>query len=119
MAKIRMCDMEFYGYTGCLPEEKKQGQTFIVTVEMDCEDLVGCISDRLEDTVDYSKVYDIVKNIVESSHCNLIEHLCFSIARELLDSSDLITEVKVTVSKPNAPVNGKFRTMETEVILRA
>ncbi|MBQ1894145.1 MAG: dihydroneopterin aldolase [Clostridiales bacterium] len=119
MAIIRMCDMEFYGYTGCLPEEKENGQVFIVSVVMECPGLEGCITDRLEDTVDYSKVYDTVKKTTERSDCNLIEFLANEIARKVLRVSDRIGRVTVTVSKPDAPIDGIFRTMEAEVTLDA
>ncbi len=119
MAIIRMCDMEFYGYTGCLPEEKVNGQTFVVTCIMNCDNLPGCVTDNLEDTVNYAEVYEVIKNITEASHCNLIEHLAYEIAGEVLKVSSLITEVKIIVSKPQAPIDGKFRTMETEVVRHA
>lgn len=119
MAVIRMCDMEFYGYTGCLPEEKINGQTFIISCEMTCDDLPGTVTDELTDTVNYAEVYEVIKKETEESHCNLIEHLAHVIATKVLKVSNLITEVKITVSKPQAPIDGKFRTMETEVTLHA
>lgn len=34
MDKIVIKDLEIFAYHGVLPEEKRQGQTFIVTVEL-------------------------------------------------------------------------------------
>lgn len=119
MAVIRMRDMEFYGFTGCLPEEKINGQRFIINVTMTLDGLGGFVSDRLEDTVDYSAVYEIVKAETESSHCDLIEHLAYVLAGRILGFSEKISEVTVSVSKPDAPIDGKFGTMEAEVTLHA
>lgn len=119
MAIIRMKEMEFYGYTGCLPEEKVNGQTFVITCEMNCDSIPGCETDELEGTVNYAEVYEVIKDEVESSHCNLIEYLANNLAKKVLAISDLITEVKIIVSKPQAPIDGKFKTMEVEVTLHA
>ena len=119
MAIIRMCDMEFYGYTGCLPEEKIQGQNFVITCTMVCDSLPGTVTDELSDTVNYAEVYEIIKKETEESHCNLIEHLAYVIANKVLKVSELISEVTIKVSKPEAPIDGKFKAMETEVTVHA
>ncbi|MCQ2504416.1 MAG: dihydroneopterin aldolase [Saccharofermentans sp.] len=115
MDHIVMSQMDFYGYIGCLPEEKEKGQPFIVSCDMAFEKIPGAVTDRLEDTVDYSAVYEIIKAEVTTSECNLIEHLAYEIAGKVLDYSNLIDSVKITVSKPEAPVEGSFKTMLTEI----
>ena len=64
MDHVKMCDMEFYGFTGCLPEEKEKGQIFVVTCDMGFEELPGAKTDELSGTVDYSEVYELIKDIV-------------------------------------------------------
>lgn len=115
MQIIRMCDMEFYGYTGFLSEEKENGQVFCVSCELRFDDILGAKTDRLEDTVDYSDVYDIVRDITENSSFNLIEHLAYVIGGTVLEKYSDIREITVTVSKPDAPIDGMFRTMETVI----
>ena len=118
MDHVKMCDMEFYGFTGCLPEEKEKGQVFVVTCDMGFEGLPGARTDELSGTVDYSEVYELIKDIVSSSRGNLIENLAYRLVECVLGYSELISEVSITVSKPSAPVDGVFRTMETTITRR-
>ena len=115
MDHIVMSEMRFHGYVGVFPEEKERGQTFIVSCDMAFDKIPGAVTDRLEDTVDYSAVYDVIKDEVTSSGCDLIEHLAYEIGGKVLSCSDLIKSVEVTVSKPEAPVDGNFKTMLTKI----
>lgn len=115
MDHLRMVDMEFYGYTGCLPEEKENGQTFVVTVDMACNRIPGSVTDNLNDTINYAELYELIKNLVTTSKGDLIENLAYEIGGVVLNYSDIPDSVSVTVSKPQAPVVGSFKTMETTI----
>ncbi|SCW66464.1 dihydroneopterin aldolase [Ruminococcaceae bacterium YRB3002] len=112
---IRLKNMEFFGHTGCLPEEKENGQKFIVTCEIFYDQIRGRVTDSLNDTCDYSLVYSRVKKIVEEDRGNLIEHLAWVIAGDVLRTARDAVSVTVTVSKPDCPVDGKFETMEAVI----
>ena len=84
MDRIRICDMKVFGHTGCLPQEKENGQFFIISCEMVIDDIKGKITDDLEDTVDYSKVYKVIEERVSGSYYDLIEHLAFVLAGDVL-----------------------------------
>ena len=107
--------MEFEGHTGCLDFEKKDGQKFIVSLDLFVERIKGCYTDELKDTIDYSKVYEVTKEIVTSDSGNLIECLAQKIADAVFNADKRIEKVKVTVSKPDAPVMGIFETMEVSI----
>jgi len=116
--RIRICDMKVFGHTGCLPEEKENGQFFIISCEMVIDDIKGKVTDDLEDTVDYSRIYKVIEERVSGSYYDLIEHLAYVIAGDVLEQDGSISEVTITVSKPDAPINGDFRTVETEITRR-
>lgn len=115
MDHIVMSEMRFHGYVGVFPEEKERGQIFIVSCDMLFDKIPGAVTDRLEDTVDYAAVYEVIKEEVTTSKCDLIEHLAYEIAGKVLKVSDIIKSVEITVSKPEAPVNGNFKTMLTRI----
>ncbi|MCR5528642.1 MAG: dihydroneopterin aldolase [Saccharofermentans sp.] len=115
MDHIVMSEMRFHGHVGVFPEEKENGQIFIVSCDMAFDKIPGAVTDKLEDTVDYAVVYDVIKQEVTTSRCDLIEHLAYEIAGKVLEVSDLIKNVEITVSKPEAPVNGNFKTMLTKI----
>ena len=112
---ITLAKMEFEGHTGCLDFEKTDGQKFIVSLELYVDRIKGCYSDELSDTVDYANIYKAVKEIVTADKGNLIECLAQKISDRVLDEDKRINKVKVTVSKPEAPVNGIFDTMEVTI----
>ena len=118
MDKISLKEMKLYGYTGCLPEEKEKGQFFYVTVDMYCREILGRITDDLNDTINYAEVYSIVEKIVTVSKFNLIEHMAYEVGRAVISYSELIDKVTVLVRKPDAPVDGTFDAMETEISVR-
>jgi dihydroneopterin aldolase len=75
------------------------------------------IDDDLEQTVDYGKVYDIVRQIVESTSYRLLEALAQRIADDLLDTYRP-DEVLVRVRKPAVDLGGPFRAVGVEIVRR-
>ncbi|MDP4093016.1 MAG: dihydroneopterin aldolase [Bacillota bacterium] len=115
MDKITLKNMKLYGYHGVLPEEQQNGQDFFIDVEMQLDLSPAGVSDSLEDTVDYSMVYNIVKNITENNKFRLIEHLAEVISREILSRFQIISEVVVRIRKPDAPLGGILDWPEVEI----
>ena len=107
--------MEFEGHTGCFDFEKKDGQKFIVSLDLFVDRIRGCYTDDLADTVDYSKIYEVTKETVTGDDGNLIERLAQKIADAVLEADKRILKVRVNVSKPEAPVKGIFETMEVTI----
>jgi dihydroneopterin aldolase len=109
--RIMLQGLVFYGHTGVLDFEKKNGQPFEVDAVLLCQRLPACKSDRLDQTIDYGEAYAIIRQIVEAADCNLIENLAEQIAMSLLDRFPLAETVDISVRKPQAPIEGKFTSM--------
>ena len=105
--RIVLKGMRFYGYHGVNPEEKAQGQSYIVDLEADLDLTRPGRSDALEDTVSYTLMYRAARAVVEGDSRNLLEALAQSIADKVLDELP-IEAVTVTVSKPAPPIKGSF-----------
>ncbi|MCR5403911.1 MAG: dihydroneopterin aldolase, partial [Butyrivibrio sp.] len=73
MDRINLTGMEFYGYHGCLPEEREKGQRFYVDVEMFMDLSPAGKSDDLNDTVNYAEVFEYIRQVVEGPSKQLIE----------------------------------------------
>lgn len=112
--RIVLTGMQFYGYHGVLPEETRLGQGFVVDVEL-YADLRGAgQSDNLALTIDYSKVYQKAKEIVEGRPFRLIEALAEHLAQAILEGFPA-EEVVVRVHKPKAPIPGPFAGVMVEM----
>ena len=61
MSKITIENMEFYAYHGHFEEEQKIGTWFSLDLTMEVDTSKAELTDELEDTVDYSAVYQVVK----------------------------------------------------------
>jgi dihydroneopterin aldolase len=113
---IHIRGLEVRGNHGVLPEERENGQPFIIDVAMEVSDLTSCTTDDLNDTVDYGAVSDDVAAIVAGPAVDLIERLARLIADRVLEEPR-VDAVTVTVHKPEAPVAQVFD--EVAVTLRA
>lgn len=107
--------MQFYGYHGLLPEENKLGQRFNVDVELYLDLRKPGQTDHMEDSIDYSMVYEVSKEIVEGEAKNLIESVAESIANSLLSSFKLLQACSVRVVKPDPPIVGHFESVAVEI----
>ncbi len=108
MDKIILNNLGFYGYHGALKEENVLGQKFFIDIEIYCDLKKAGESDKLEYSISYAQVYEIVKRICEKERYNLIEALGENIAIKVLKDFPSIKEIMVRVRKPEAPVNGIF-----------
>ena len=115
MDVITLKNMDFFGHTGVLPEEEENGQLFTVTAELFFDEIRGAETDRLEDTTNYAELYALIRELVENDRSDLIEHLAKKICDVILDYAPECVKTAVTVSKPDAPVDGIFETMQVRI----
>jgi dihydroneopterin aldolase len=110
--RLVLTGMEFHAHHGAFAEEARLGARFTVDLELELA-LSG--EDRLDATVDYSRVFDQVRGLVTGSRHKLIESLAVTIARAILTEEPLLTAVTVRVHKPHAPLPGVVRDVYVEV----
>ena len=76
----------------------------------------AALQDDLKKTVDYSRVYQIVKEEVETTCVKLIETLAENIAQKILMQFPLIGEIMVRVTKPDPPIAGHYQSVGVEIV---
>jgi len=114
MGLIKIEKIKLFAYHGCMPEEEFIGGWYEVDVEIETDITSAINSDKLSDTVDYSKVNEIVQGEM-SIRSKLVEHVAGRIANALLKNILRIEEVKVKVSKLNPPVSGEVERVSVEI----
>ena len=107
MDKIQLEGMVFYGYHGVGAEERALGQRFVVDVEVQRDLHAAGLSDDPEDTINYSRMYRLIKELVEGPSRKLLESVAEGIARGILESFD-VESVRVRVKKPEVPIKGSI-----------
>ncbi|HTR81773.1 MAG TPA: dihydroneopterin aldolase [Bacteroidota bacterium] len=112
---IRLHNAVFYAYHGVMSDEQHLGGKFEVDVELYCNLQDARASDSLQHTVNYEKVYAIMKQTVVAKKYFLIEALAHAIAAKILDGFSQVEKIIVRVRKPGAAVHGVIDHVEVEV----
>ena len=112
--KIRLNNIQLYGWHGVSDNEKKTGQQFEVDVEILLNLTSTIASDDIKKTVDYSELYRFVVSKFSEKKYNLIETLAHNISMSIQKKFP-VKSCKVLIRKPDAPINGILDTVEVEV----
>jgi dihydroneopterin aldolase len=107
MGIILLENMAFYAYHGVLPEERIIGAKYEVSVRLDFNFREAAHTDNLEQTINYAKIYDLVKEEM-SVPSHLIEHAGQRILDKIKEQYPQIKWLEVKLSKYHPPVAGEL-----------
>lgn len=113
--RIVLAGMAFQARHGVHDWEKTEAQRFEVDVEMVLDVQPAALDDDLAQTIDYGGVYQVVRQIVESTTFNLLEALAEAIAHEVLVEHPRVDEVVVRVRKPGVRLGGPLAHVGVEI----
>ncbi len=105
MGIVSLEGMEFYARHGYYEEERIIGNKYSVDVRLELDLSEAAASDRLEGTVNYEKVYELIADVM-AIDANLLEHLAGKIITVLKENFSQIEKVTVKVCKYNPPIKG-------------
>jgi dihydroneopterin aldolase len=105
---IVLADMAFFGRHGVGDEERSAEQEIDVDVELEADLARAGASDELADTVNYSRVFDVCRDIVENRSFKLLEAIAEAIAGRVLTDFPGVDGVVVRVRKPGVPIDGRL-----------
>lgn len=107
LSTIELENMEFHACHGCYPLEQVVGNRFRVSVSLRADLSTATASDRVEDTINYLRVFEIVREQMEvKSH--ILEHVCGRIIDALYGAFPQCVGIRVKVSKMAPPLGGKI-----------
>ncbi|XP_057466696.1 dihydroneopterin aldolase 2-like isoform X2 [Actinidia eriantha] len=114
--KLILRGLKFHGFHGVKPEERKLGQKFLIDVDawMDLE--AAGKTDCLSDTISYTDIYRIVRDVVEGPPQNLLESVAQLIASKTLTKYPQISAVCIKVGKPHVAVHGPLDYLGVEIL---
>lgn len=115
MDKIIIENLELIAHHGVFNEEKFLGQKFIISAEMTTDTREAGKTGNLNASTHYGFVADDIEKIFTSTSFDLIETCAEKIAEMILTKYPLISEVKVTVKKPWAPIRKHFDFVAVEI----
>jgi dihydroneopterin aldolase len=87
--------------------ERRDGQDFVVDVELELDTTTAAASDDIADTVHYGELAESLATVVAGEPVNLLETLAQRLADVCL-TDERVQAAWVTVHKPQAPIPLSF-----------
>ncbi|UQD55582.1 dihydroneopterin aldolase [Flavobacterium sp. K5-23] len=114
MSTIKLKNIRTYSYHGCLIEEGKIGSDYSVDLEIKTDLRKSCLSDDLNDTVDYVLLNKIVVEEM-AIRANLLEHVGHRIISRIFNEIASVSRILLGVSKLNPPIGGDVEAVTIEL----
>jgi dihydroneopterin aldolase len=100
---IEINGLSLYTHHGVTEAEREIGQRLLIDLRLDVGETDATVTDRVEDTVDYAEVCQLVALVAQQRSYKTLERLCSAIADRLLGDFEL-DGVWVKASKPEPPI---------------
>ena len=113
--RITLTGLRVRGFHGVLPEERRDGQDFVVDAALALDVTAAAQSDDLAQTVDYGALAERLAAVVAGEPVQLIETLAVRLAEVCL-ADERVREAEVTVHKPSAPIPLAFNDVSVTVV---
>ncbi len=115
MDKILIRNLKVFAYHGVNPEEKVQGQTFILDIDAFVDISVPCKTDRVDDTVSYADIIEETIRIFTARKDDLVERAAERVSEGLFEKFERIRSLRILLKKPDAPIDADFEYVGVEI----
>jgi len=113
--EVEVRGLSIYTHHGVTEAERETGQRLEIDVSLDVPDCDAVLTDRIEDTVDYGEVCDIVALGATERSYKTLERLCHVIAERLMERFSC-ESVRVRAAKPEPPLPIALEQVAVEVV---
>ncbi len=111
---IEIVGLSLYTHHGVSAAEREIGQRLVLDVRFDVGEPDALITDRVEDTIDYGEVCQVIALIAQQRSYKTLERLCSAVADRLL-ADFAAEEVWVKATKPEPPIPLPVEEVSVEV----
>jgi dihydroneopterin aldolase len=113
--EVEIRGLSIYTHHGVTDAEREIGQRLEIDVAFDVPDCDAVLTDRLDDTVDYAEVCDIVALGATERSYRTLERLCHVIGERLMERF-ACESVRVRAAKPEPPLPLAVEEVAVEVV---
>ncbi len=111
---VEISGLSLYTHVGIGAAEREVGQRLLFDITIDVGESAATETDRIEDTVDYAEVCQLVALVSQQRTYRTLERLCTAIADRLIE--DFAAEaVWVKAAKPEPPIPLPVEQVSVEV----
>ena len=108
MDYIKLENIRFRARHGCLPQERKTGTDFVVTIIMGGRFEKEAREDKLfDDSLNYAEAYRLVEREMHKPS-RIIENVAYRILNTLWNSFPALEYIRVELSKRHPPLTGQI-----------
>lgn len=100
---ITLREVRFHAFHGVMPQERKVGADFTVTLRVKADLGRPVFSDNVDDTLNYAALYEVLKREM-AQPSRLLEHIAGRIGQAVFDSFPQVETVDVMLTKLNPPM---------------
>jgi dihydroneopterin aldolase len=101
--QVELRALSVYTHHGVTEAEREVGQRIEIDIDFDVPECDAILTDRLEDTVDYAEVCDLVVLAATERSYKTLERLSHVIGERLMERFGC-EQVRVRVAKPEPPL---------------
>lgn len=113
--EVELRGLSIYTHHGATDAEQQVGQRLEFDVSFDVPDCDAVVTDRLEDTVDYAEVCDIVALAATERSYRTLERLCHVVGERVMERF-ACERVTVRGAKPDPPLPVAVEEAAVEVV---
>ena len=113
--EVELRGLSIYTHHGVTEAEREIGQRLEIDVSFDVPDCDAVLTDRVEDTIDYGAVADIVALAATERSYRTLERLAHVIGERLIERYGCDT-VRVRAAKPEPPLPLAIEEVAVEVV---
>ena len=111
---IEISGLSLYTHVGVGAAEREVGQRLLFDIRIDVGESDATETDRIEDTIDYGEVCQLVALVAQQHTYRTLERLCTVVADRLLDDFGC-EAVWVKAAKPEPPIPLPVEEVSVEV----
>ncbi|HXB65110.1 MAG TPA: dihydroneopterin aldolase [Solirubrobacteraceae bacterium] len=111
---IEITGLSLYTHHGVSAAEREVGQRLMLDLRLELGQADATVTDRIEDTVDYGEVCQLVALVAQQRSHRTLERLCSTVADRLLADYEL-EGVWVKATKPEPPIALPVQEVSVEV----
>ena len=106
----------FHALHGVLPQERKVGNDYLLTLRVGIDVSRAMESDQVSDTLNYAELYELARQEM-AIPSNLIEHVAARIAQRVFRQWPQAASVDLTLTKKNPPMGADCEGASVELHL--
>jgi dihydroneopterin aldolase len=95
--------LRLYAFHGVMPQERRVGGCFVISVRVHYNIARAMTSDDVDDTLNYAQLCQLIETEM-AKPSKLLEHVAGRVAHTIFEQFPSVTELELSLTKENPPM---------------